>query len=131
MGEHPNLGVLKQSYEAIATGDADYLSSIAADTFTFEVSGTSAISGIWHSVDEALAEMGRAMEMTGGTMAIQPRYLLADDEIGIALLDVTASRPDGRQIEQLMIHEWDFNGGKVSGVREWIWDQAADVEFWA
>jgi hypothetical protein len=30
-----------------------------------------------------------------------------------------------------MIHEWAFTDGTVSGIREWIWDQAADVDFWA
>lgn len=54
--------------------------------------------------------------------------MLADDDVGIAIIDVSASGPDGRAIEQRLIHEWRFSAGRISSMREWIWDHA-DVEF--
>ena len=129
--DHPNARLMQESYEALQRGDVAVLESSATDAFTFDVSGTSAISGTVHSPTAAMAEFGRAMELTGGDMAMQPVHVLADDRVGIVVLEVRASRPDGRRIEQRVIHEWRFRDGRVDGIREWVWDQAADVAFWS
>lgn len=131
MTDHPNLALVRRSYEALQAGDVAFLESTAADGFTFEVSGTSAISGTAHGVRQAFEEFGRSMELTGGDLTLEPVHLLADEEMAVALFEVVASRPDGRRIRQKVIHEWRFSDGKVQGIREWIWDQAADVAFWA
>lgn len=131
MVDHPSLTLMQASYEALGSGDTGYLQSTATPDFTFEVSGSSAISGKSNSVEEALTEMQRSAELTAGDMTMQPQYMLAGDDIGVALIHVTASRPDGRTLEQRLIHEWRYAGGKVAGIREWIWDQEADVKFWA
>lgn len=131
MTSHPNLDLLRRTYEALGAGDAEFLESVADAGFTVEVSGTSAISGTAHGVEEALREFQRSMELTGGDMSMQPRYMLADDDLGIAIIDVSASRPDGRTGEQQLIHEWHFSAGRISGMREWIWDQDGDVAFWS
>lgn len=131
MAEHPNVALIRRSYEALRAGDVAFLESTATDDFTFEVSGTSAVSGTAKSVREAFDDFRRNMELTAGDMSMQPRHLLADEAVGLVILDVAASRPDGRRIEQRVIHEWQLSGGRVAGIREWIWDQAADVEFWA
>lgn len=131
MADHPNLALLQRTYEALGAGDAEFLESVADAGFTVEISGTSAISGTASGVEEAFSEFQRSMELTAGDMSMQPRHMLADDNVGIAIIDVTASRPDGRTIEQQLIHEWRFSDGRISGLREWVWDQAGDVEFWS
>lgn len=127
--EHPNVGLMRELFGAMAAGDVETIMGLQTDDFTLTVAGESAISGTFRG-PEAGEHYQRSMELTEGQMEMAPEHMVADDRVGVAFLVATARRPDGRQIEQRLIHELRFSDGKVSAIREWIWDQAADERFW-
>lgn len=126
---HPNLDVLRRLFQAMGTGDVETISRLQTDDFTLTVAGDSAISGTFRG-PEAGQQFAHSMQLTNGQMEISPEHMLADDHVGVAFLVATARRPDGREIQQRLIHEVRFMDGKVSAIREWVWDQAADQKFW-
>jgi hypothetical protein len=128
--DHPNVEVLRRMFDAMANGDVETLIAMQTADFALTVSGTSAVSGTFPG-PQAGEQFQTSMELTHGQMRIQPQQLLANDDVGVAFIVVTAQRPDGRSIEQRLIHEVRFEDGKIAGIDEWVWDQAADAEFWS
>lgn len=131
MSSHRNVDVLRRLYDATRTGDTAALEELHTADFRLSVSGSSAVSGVFEGVEGAAGQFERSMSLTGGQLDMAVLHLLADDDLGMALLPVRGRRPDGRQAAQDLIHEVRFSGDKVSAIREWIWDQEADRAFWA
>lgn len=127
---HPNVDVMRRLYEAMQNGDFETLQELHDPDFRLSVAGGSPISGEFHGLEEAGQQFEQSMQLTGGQMELEVEHLLADDQRGIALITARAERPDGREIVQDLIHQIDFSNGKVTMLREWIWDQEADKLFW-
>ena len=131
MDAHPNIALLRRLYAAMGEGDVATLQELHAPDFRLLVSGTSAISGGFEGVQGAGQQYAESMALTGGQMEMQLRHLIADDELGFALITARARRPDGREITQDLVHEVHLADGRVTLMREWIWDQHADQAFWS
>ena len=127
---HRNVGLIERLLGAMTSGDVETIGQLQADDFTLTVAGHSTISGVFTGA-EAAEQYRRSMELTAGQMQLSPQHVVADDQVGAAFLLATARRPDGREIEQRLVHEFRFADGKVASIHEWIWDQDADKTFWS
>ena len=87
--------------------------------------------GTYTGRDAALAFVGHAAEVTGGTLQLTVHRVLDDGEWGVALATYTATRPDrDRPLENNLAHVARLRDGLIA--ESWLHsrDQYAVDEFW-
>jgi uncharacterized protein len=116
MAEHPNAARIRDGYAAFAKGDFAVLNDLFAEDLLWHDSGRNQLSGEYRGREAVYGLFGKLMEVTEGSFHIDLHAVLADDEHGVALVVITASR-GGRSIEVNEAHVFHLRDGKV-------------VEFW-
>jgi uncharacterized protein len=102
--------------KTFAKGDFAVLNDLFAEDLLWHDAGRSQLSGEYSGREAVYGLFGKLMEVTGGSFRIDLHSVLADDEHGVALVVITASR-GGRSIEVNEAHVFHLRDGKV-------------VEFW-
>ena len=123
MDEHPNAKILRDMADRMTAGDMDAALAVLADDVE------------WH-------EIGR-VEPTRGKQALAQRYaesvgdfeikatlhdVLASDEHGVQLMDVTARRGD-KTLQYRTAEIYHMSNGKITARWAFSDDTAAIVEF--
>src|SRR5258705_8531245 len=86
---HPNEDRLRGGYEAFQTGNMDALrDEFLTQDVVWHSPGSNPYSGDHKGIDEVLANFGKTMEVTGGTLRVELHDVLANDEHGVALATV-------------------------------------------
>jgi uncharacterized protein len=116
MTEHSNVARIRDGYAAFAKGDFGVLNDLFAEDLVWHDAGRNQTSGDYHGRDAVYGFFGKLMEVTGGTFRADVHAVLADDEHGVALVVLSASR-DGRSVEVNEAHVFHLRDGKV-------------IEFW-
>jgi len=98
MAEHPNVTRIKDAYAAFAKGDFAVLEDFFAEDVVWHDGGRNQISGEYRGREAVFGLFGKLMELTDGSFRADLHAVLADDEHGVALSVLTASR-GGRSIE--------------------------------
>ena len=116
MAEHPNVARIRDGYAAFGKGDFAVLNDLFAENLLWHDAGRSQLAGEYRGRDAVYGLFGKLIELTGGSFQIDLHAVFADDEHGVALVIITASR-GGRSIEVNEAHVFHLLDGKV-------------VEFW-
>ncbi len=116
MAEHSNAARIRDGYAAFAKGDFAVLNDLFAEDLLWHDTGRNQLSGEYRGREAVFGLFGKLMEITEGSFHIDLHAVLADDEHGVALVVITASR-GGRSIEVNEAHVFHLRDGKV-------------VEFW-
>ena len=116
MTEHPNVTRLRGGYAAFAEGNLAFLNDLFAEDIEWHEAGHHQLSGDYHGRDAVFGFLGKLMEVTEGTFRADVHAVLADDEHGVALMYLSASK-GGRSIEINDVHVVHMRDGKI-------------VEFW-
>jgi uncharacterized protein len=122
MAEHPNVARIRDGYAAFATGDFAVLTDLFAEDVVWHVDGRSQLAGEYRGRDAVFAFFGKLMEVTEGTFRVDVHAVLADDEHGVALTFVSASR-DGRSLTDQAAHVFHMRDGKVTE----YWNASTDL----
>jgi uncharacterized protein len=121
MAEHPNVARIRAGYAAFANGDVAVLTDLFAEDLLWHDSGRNQLSGEYRGREAVFGLFGKLMEVTEGSFRADLHTLLADDEHGIALVVLTASR-GGRSVEVNEAHVFHMRDGKVVE----FWNASAD-----
>lgn len=124
MAEHPNVARIKDAYAAFAKGDFAVLNEIFAEDLVWHEGGRNQLSGDYHGRDAVFGFFGTTMEVTGGSLHLDLHTVLADDEHGVALVAVSASR-GGRSITVNAVDVVHLRDGKFVEVWTVVTDQYA------
>ena len=116
MAEHSNVALIRDGYAAFAKGDLAVLNDLFAEDLLWHEAGRSQISGEYRGREAVFGHLGKVMEVTEGSFRADVHAVIADDEHGVALVVITASR-GGRTVEVNAAHIFHLQDGKV-------------VEFW-
>ena len=95
MAEHPNVARIRDGYAAFAKGDSTVLTDLFAEDLLWHNSGRNQLSGDYRRREAVFGLFGKLMELTEGSFSIDLRAVFADDERGVALVILTASRGAG------------------------------------
>jgi uncharacterized protein len=127
---HPNEDLIRSGYDAFGKGDMAALRGLFADDIRWHFPGRNQLAGDYSGIDEVLGWLGRNLELSGGTLRVEPHDILANDEHAVALVRVTARR-EGRTLDQNSVQLFHVSGGKATEV--WITptDEYASDEFWS
>jgi uncharacterized protein len=112
MAEHPSVARIRDLYAAFATGDFAVLNDTFAEELVWHEGGRNQLSGDYRGREAVFEFFGKFMEVTEGTFRVDLHTVLADDEHGVALVVVTASR-GGRTVEVNAVDAMHLRDGKV------------------
>jgi len=115
MAEHPNVARIRDGYAAFAKGDFAVLTDLFAEDLLWHDSGRNQLSGDYRGREAVFGLFGKLMEVTDGSFRIDLHALFADDEHGVALVGLTASR-GGRSIKVNAVDVMHLRDGKVTEV---------------
>lgn len=122
MAEHPNVARIRGGYAAFAKGDFATLNDLFAEDLLWHDAGRNQTSGEYRGREAVYGFFGKLMEVTAGTFHIDLHTVLADDEHGVALVVVNASR-GGRSVEVNEAHVFHLHDGKVTE----FWNASTDM----
>lgn len=114
-----HVGVMRQTYDAMASGDGAAVVAAFAEDGVLHVSTHGPFGGD-HKGHEAIARvLGGLFEWTGGTLRMDIEELFADEQHGVALLTETATRArDGATLSVRETHLCRFEHGHIAE----LWD---------
>lgn len=124
-----NASMLREGYEAFARGDLDRVREMFDPKIVWHEPGHSDIDGDYEGVDAVFGFFGRLFEETDGTFKAEPVDILADDDRGVVLQHVTASR-NGKALDVTFPVVWEIRDGKPYDVRVYLYDMEQHDQFW-
>jgi ketosteroid isomerase-like protein len=131
MAEHPNVAKMRRGYDAFSKGDMGTLrNEIFAPDVVFHIADSGSLNGDYKGVDEVLGFLGKVMEITGGNFGIEVHDILANDEHGVALVQVTAQREE-RRLGQKGVHVFHIRDGSVAEHWSFAEDTAESNDFFS
>ncbi len=130
MAEHPNVALLRTGYDAFIAGDIETVAGLYEPDVIWHEPGDSLISGLHQGIEAVLTFFGKLAELTGGTFKIEVHDLLANDEHGVCLSNISGSRA-GKVLNQNVVQMYHLKGGKITEAWDLPFDQAKIDEFWS
>ncbi|MEV4455233.1 nuclear transport factor 2 family protein [Microbispora sp. NPDC049633] len=114
MSEHPNVIVVRESYDALAKGDLDYLrGTLLADDVVFHVPGRGALAGAYRGKDEVVNYLARLGELSENTLGYEPESFLVGDDRVAAVVRVRGERGD-RRLDDHGVQVFRVAEGKIT-----------------
>jgi len=112
MAEHPNVAPIRDMFAAFAKGDLAALNDVFAEDLVWHEGGRNQISGDYRGREAVFGFFGKTMEVTQGSFRVDLHDVLADDEHGVALVALSASR-GGRSVNVNAVDVMHLRDGKV------------------
>jgi uncharacterized protein len=121
---HPNEALIRDGYDAFVRGDLGAVAKFLAPDARWHVAGDSPLAGVYAGHDELFALFARLYEMTGGTIMIAARDILASEDHAIVLTTMKATRGD-RELNDDGVAVFKIHDGMATEVWAFAEDQAA------
>ena len=132
MEEHGNVGRVRDALETFNRGDLDAYRDFFDEEVVWFVRGTHPMAGAYRGVDALFDYFGRAREVTGGSLRIEPVDVVADARHAGVIARVRGRREDGRNLDIEMTEAFTFaDDGRVTEFWALAADQPAVDAFWA
>ena len=110
---HPNEAMHRTAYAGFAAGDMTPLTDMLSDDITWHAAGTSPVSGDYAGKDEVFGFFATMMELYGGSLRVEVRDVLANDDHGVVLTTERGSS-QGETVEFTTVHAWSIRDGKCT-----------------
>lgn len=127
---HPNLTTYLHALDAFNRDDLDAVRNHVRADVVYRIPGRSTIAGEFRGIDGFARILRRLRDETNGTIVVEPRAVLADDENLIARCRVTADRA-GRRLDTENCYAFHFVDGKVADGTVFVSDPHHVDEFWS
>jgi hypothetical protein len=129
MTDHPNLERARAGYEAFAAGDLAAVSDLLSDNIVWHSGGSNVLTGDYKGKEAVLGFFGLLMQESGGSFTNEIHDMLANDEHGVALVTMSATR-GGKSFEGNLVHIFHMSDGKMTEFWAIPEDQSRYDEFW-
>ena len=128
---HPNEDLLREGYAAFGRGDLDALQNqFFAEDISWHFPGKSPFAGDYRGAGDVLGWLARTFEVSGGTVRVELNNVLASDDLGVALVTITAQR-EGRALSDDTVQVFRIRDGKATEVWSYPADLYANDAFWS
>ena len=132
MSEHPNAGLVRRLFEAFDRRDITTITEVIADDAVWHFPGErGALAGEHRGRAAILRFLATVGVLTAGTFHLELLDITASNDRAVALFTGTGSRPDGRTLENPTALVINVRDGRISEVREFVWDLPHVESFWA
>jgi ketosteroid isomerase-like protein len=127
-----DVDAVRAGFDAVAAGDIPAFAQGFHSDATWNHRNPDRLGGVKDGIDEILAFLGASMELTAGTLRPVPVLFMPDGAGHVAVLTrITASRPDGRSVDDTQILYFQLEDGLVRSVDQFVGDPPAVTAFWA
>jgi uncharacterized protein len=126
-----NVQIVRSGYEAFGRGDMAALSELFAQDAVWTHRNGGRFAGPKNGFDAITAFFGESVQLSAGTLRVEPTELLSDAGSVAVLVHMTATRPDGRVLDDRQVHLSHLRDGKTVAVDQYVGDPAAVEAFWA
>jgi uncharacterized protein len=122
---HPNAQRIRDVYPAFTRGDLGPIDALLADDVEWHETGRNPLHGVHRGRDAVHELLDRLGQLTGGSLRLDVRTVLADDTDAVAVLRTSARRGDRSFEDVLETHVYRFAGGRVTEFHATFDDQYA------
>jgi len=127
-----DIATVQSGFEAIAVGDLPAFSAGFHADATWNHRNDDQIGGVHAGTAAIVNFVTTTMQLTAGTMKPQPTAFMADGEGHVVvLMHMTASRPDGRMLDDRQVLVFEVRDGLINSVEQFVGNPTAVTEFWA
>jgi uncharacterized protein len=130
MGADDNAAIIRRGYDAFNAGDMETLTEIFDEGVVWHVPGRSSLADDYQGRDATFGFFGQLAEGSGGTLRVELRHLLADDERVVGIHRNIAER-DGKHLDVDVCLVFQLDDGRVTEAWEHYRDLYAYDEFWS
>jgi ketosteroid isomerase-like protein len=132
MADHPNAALIRRMHESLAQGvPMPALTELFAQDVIWHLPGRGPLAGEHRGREAVFAAMRRWFEeLSGGTLRVEVRDILANDERAVALLRATGSRGE-KHYDSPEVDIYQIRNGKVAEFWSYAEDQRVTDEFWS
>jgi uncharacterized protein len=128
---HPNEELLREGYAAFGRGDLDALQNqFFGPGIRWHFPGRSPFAGDYEGLAAVMGWLGRTFEVSGGTIRVELRDVVANDDVAVALTTITARR-EGRDLADDTVQVFQIRDGKATEVWSYPADLYASDAFWS
>jgi hypothetical protein len=115
MQEHPNVTLVRESYDAFDRRDTDWIIQHFADDIVWHIGGTSKMAGSYKGMQE-ISEVFARQENVFANSKIDTHDIVGNDQHVIAIGSGTAQDPDGGSAEWKWANVFHVQDGKITEV---------------
>jgi ketosteroid isomerase-like protein len=127
---HPNVTTYLHAIDAFNRDDLVTVRDHVRADVVYRIPGRSRVAGEFRGIDGFAAILRRLRDESGGTIALEPLTVLADDQNLIARCRVTADRP-GKRLDTENCYAFRFVDGKLADGTVFVSDPHQVDEFWS
>jgi uncharacterized protein len=109
--EHPNVALVRESFDAMRRGDTQWMSDHLADDVVWHVGGNSRAAGEYRGRDTVAQLFSAAV---GGESTIDVHDVLANDDHTVTLGTAHLVAPDGDRVDYKFVNVFHIQDGKVT-----------------
>ncbi|MGY0538911.1 nuclear transport factor 2 family protein [Nocardioides sp. YJ-D4] len=122
--------VLQRYGAAVSAGDMEGLAATLHDDVVWHQPGRNQLSGDHRGPDAVVAHLGRFMELSSGTFALETLSATEAGDLVATTVRFTATRADGATLDQHGVDVFRVDGDKIAEI--WLIgeDQDAEDRFW-
>jgi ketosteroid isomerase-like protein len=125
-----NAAIIRKAYKDFAQGNVPAVFAAFDPNMTWHVPGHSPLSGDYTGHDQVGGFFQRTMELSGGVFSIDLHNVLAEGDLVVALVTVSAQR-NGVSESFPEVHVWRMNDGKAVEFCEYQGDELREDRFWS
>jgi ketosteroid isomerase-like protein len=127
-----DIAVIQAGFGALALGDLAGFGDMFHPDATWNHRNDDWHGGIHRGSDGIVAFIAASAQRTAGTLRPVPQRMMADGAGRVCMVvQVSASRPDGRTFDDTQILLFAVDGGQVRSVDQFVGDPSAVKVFWA
>jgi uncharacterized protein len=127
---HPNVTTYLHAIDAFNRGDLAAVRDHVRADVVYRIPGRGRVAGEFRGIEGVAEILRRLRDESGGTIALEPLTVLADDENLIARCRVTADR-GGRRLDTENCYAFRFVDGKLADGTVFLSDPQHVDEFWS
>ncbi len=125
-----NVEIVRQYFEAVASGDLAKLPSLLSDTLVWHQPGSSDLSGTYDSRDAVFGLIGQFMERSQGTFKFDSIGKILGNGDHVAVTLNFSGKTAGHSMAMAGIDVLRIENGKIQEVWLFSEDQDAEDAFW-
>ena len=126
-----NADTVRSGYQAFARGDVAALAGVFTPEAVWTHRNGGRFAGPKDGFQTIAAFFGESVELSAGTLRVEPTAFLSEGENVAVLVHMTGTRPDGRALDDRQVHLFHLRGGKTVAGDQYVGDPAAVEAFWA
>jgi ketosteroid isomerase-like protein len=127
---HPNVAAYRRMIAAFNANDLSAVEALVAPDLVYTIPGRSPIACHTQGVEAHLRALARARELSGGTLRLEPRAVVAEGDYLIVWGRITAERA-GKRLDSDHCVMYRFAVGKIVEGRTLPVDLYAFDAFWS